>query len=191
METDQAFIPFMQDSLLKASRQVYDGAILQLYVNELELETGQVVQRELIHHLPAVGILASQGNQVLLVEQHRAATATKMLEIPAGIIDFEAGQLEQAELAARRELEEETGYQAERWRYLGEYYVTPGYNDERILFYQAEQLSEVAEPLSQDDDENVTAAWYEREAVLAMLEANDIKDMKTVLALQYWINQKE
>lgn len=184
-------IPFLQDKALRHSELIYDGAILQLYRNQIELENGQLAYRELIHHQSAVGILPiTHEGTVLLVKQYRPAVVDYIVEIPAGLRDFIEGEEEDALTAAQRELEEETGYQAAVWIQLGSYYVSPGFVNEKITIYIADNLKKVDNPLAQDEDEQIELVEFTRQEIKHMLDNDQVRDMKTAMALNYWLYQK-
>ena len=187
MDTPEKDIKFMQDPQLIRSRQIFDGAILRLYVNDLKLkENDQIVERELIHHQAAVAILANPSpDEVILVKQFRPAIVQEVYEIPAGLIDRQG---EDPLRTAQRELEEETAYQAENWEKLESFFVSPGFLDEEIFLFHAQDLQEVAQPLEQDDDEFVTAHVFNRQEIKDMLENKEIIDLKTLYALRYWLS---
>ena len=188
MKYKQSDIQFMQSDKLVESHQVFDGKIMQVYVNKLAIEPEVVVERELIHHQPAVAVLPVLSDQrVILVKQYRAAVDRDLYEIPAGILDLVDGEYEEALVGARRELEEETGYQAAHWQSIGGCYVSPGFLDEYIELFLARGLTEVEEPLAQDPHENVTHHIFSRAQVQAMLADGDIIDAKTIVALQHWL----
>lgn len=188
MKVNTESISFMQDKRLRKSRQMFDGAILQLYVNELELDSGQIVERELIHHQPAVAILATTvDNRVILVKQFRPAIVDYIYEVPAGVLD--KGASENAVEGAARELEEETGYRASQLQKVAEFYVSPGYLNELITLYHASGLVKVDHPLPQDADEDVEAFLFTQKEVRDMLAQGEIVDLKTLYALQYWLTQ--
>ena len=191
MYSNPEHIPFLQDEALKESELIYDGAILQLYRNQIELENGQLAYRELINHQSAVGILAiTPRDTAILVKQYRPAVVDHIIEIPAGLRDFIEGREEDALLAAKRELEEETGYQANDWTELGSYYVSPGFINEKVTVFVAEGLIKVENPLAQDEDEQIELVEYTRQEVKTMLDNDKVRDMKTALALNYWLYQK-
>lgn len=184
-------IPFLQDKVLRHSELIYDGAILQLYRNQIELENGQLAYRELIHHQSAVGILPiTHEGTVLLVKQYRPAVVDYIVEIPAGLRDFIDGEEEDALTAAQRELEEETGYQAAVWVQLGSYYVSPGFVNEKVTLYIADNLKKVDNPLAQDEDEQIELVEFTRQEIKHMLANDQVRDMKTAMALNYWLYQK-
>lgn len=191
MYSNPEHIPFLQDKVLRQSELIYDGAILQLYRNQIELENGQLAYRELINHQSAVGTLAiTPQDTVLLVKQYRPAVVEHIIEIPAGLRDFIDGVEEEALTAAKRELEEETGYQASDWTELGSYYVSPGFVNEKVTVFVADRLVKVETPLAQDEDEHIELVEFTRQEVKMMLENDEVRDMKTAMALNYWLYQK-
>lgn len=190
MKAEDKDINFLQDPRLKASELIFDGAILRLYLNQIELENKQIVARELLHHQPAAAILAvTNEDKVLLVKQYRPAIVEEIYEIPAGILDYLETGTEEAEAGALRELEEETGYRAKQIERLSSFYVTPGYLNEEIILFAASDLVKVENPLPQDDDEDVTVHEFSKSEVQKMLKNGEIKDLKTLYALQIWLNQ--
>lgn len=177
-------IKFMQADNIVSSKKIFSGVILDLYVNNIELN-GQVVERELIHHKPAVVILAVDNeDRIVLVKQYRTAIDKFIYELPAGIVDEGEDYL----TAAKRELEEETTYQAATWSDLGGFYVSPGYLDEWIQLYYAKDLTVATNPLPQDDDEYVVCEAFTKGEVLNMLRAGELIDLKTLYGVSLWMN---
>ncbi|MDR1734993.1 MAG: NUDIX hydrolase [Oscillospiraceae bacterium] len=117
----------------KAQHIVYQGRILTIRRDEVYLPDGREAFRELVSHPGAVAVCAlTEQNEVLLVRQFRYAYGEVLLEVPAG-------KLERGEdpfAAVQRELEEETGAAGTDWAYLGQYYSSVGFCDERIHFYK-------------------------------------------------------
>ncbi|MGX7106721.1 NUDIX hydrolase [Hutsoniella sourekii] len=189
MKTNRELINFLQaDNLLK-TQLVFDGNILQLYHNQIELDNGQRVERELIHHNPAAAILVTNNeDQVLLVSQPRAAIDQVIFEIPAGILDFKDHSYELPLDGAKRELEEETNYQALTWDFLGKFYVSPGYLNEAIYIYHAQNLELVENPLAADEDEEISLHYFTKAEVSELMQKGEIIDLKTAYALNYWLN---
>lgn len=111
----------------------FDGAIFSVAVEELRLPDGTVVEREVVRHPGAVGVVALSGGDVILVEQYRQAVRRSLLEIPAGKLD----RGEDPEGCARRELVEETGFVPRELTKLGDYFSSPGFSDERFHMFMA------------------------------------------------------
>lgn len=188
MDTNIEEIRFMHAANLIESQQIYDGAILRLYRNKVQLEDGQEAYRELIHHDDAVAILAIDNqDRVLLVKQYRSALDEAIYEIPAGLIDRHNGIADDPLETAKRELEEETDYQANEWKYLDKFYVSPGYLDEQIYLFYASELTEVQDPLPQNEGEFVTAQAFTRQETQELIDNGEIKDLKTIYALKLWL----
>ena len=156
---------------------VYDGKIVKLHVDEVELENGSSSTREYIKHCGGAAVVAETEEGILFVEQFRYPYGKVLLELPAGKRDGSEDPRE----TARRELEEETGYIAQKLNFLGEMYPSPGYTDERIFLYLATGLEKkTAHP---DEDEFLSLRYIPAEQAASMVASGEIKDGKTQLAL--------
>ncbi|MBG9979653.1 NUDIX hydrolase [Facklamia sp. DSM 111018] len=190
MQINPEGIKFIDKNQTIKQDEVFDGAIMRIYANTIKLPNGSEVVREMIHHLPAVAVLAKlDDDHLILVKQYRPAVAQDVYEIPAGIIDIVEGKLEDPLIAAQRELEEETGYQAKSWREGASFYVSPGYLDEKITLFEAEGLYPIEQPLEQDLDEEVEGISFSRQELIDLMESGQIIDLKTLYAIQVWLNQ--
>lgn len=159
---------------------IYKGAIIDLEVHDIELPDGQTSKRELVYHNGAVAVCAiNPDNQVILVRQYRKPAEKTLLEIPAGKLEIN----EERESAAKRELEEETGYIAENLELITEMYGSPGFSNEKISIYLAKDLK-IGE-MNLDDDEFIEIETYNIEEITIMLQNKEIEDAKTIIALQY------
>lgn len=159
---------------------IYKGAIIDLEVHDIELPDGQTSKRELVYHNGAVAVCAiNPDNQVILVRQYRKPAEKTLLEIPAGKLEIN----EERESAAKRELEEETGYIAENLELITEMYGSPGFSNEKISIYLAKDLK-IGE-MNLDDDEFIEIETYNIEEITVMLQNKEIEDAKTINALQY------
>ncbi|MFQ3853970.1 NUDIX hydrolase [Staphylococcus parequorum] len=159
---------------------IYKGAIIDLEVHDIELPDGQTSKRELVYHNGAVAVCAiNPDNQVILVRQYRKPAEKTLLEIPAGKLELN----EERESAAKRELEEETGYIAENLELITEMYGSPGFSNEKISIYLAKDLK-IGE-MNLDDDEFIEIETYNIEEITSMLQNQEIEDAKTIIALQY------
>ena len=138
----------------------------------------------------AIVALDREG-RVALVRQWRLAANDALLEIPAGGLDIAPdGTKEEPELAARRELEEETGMRAATWRRLGSFYSAPGFTDELMHLYVATDLEPAATDgrLGPDEDERLILEWRPwRDAVDAAVRG-EIRDAKSIVGL-FWLER--
>lgn len=132
-----------------ASKDIFDGHILHVYKDTVELPNGKEASRELIRHIGAVAVvpLTDDGN-VIVERQFRYPLGQVITEIPAGKLDsFDEDRLE----AIKRELREETGYVADEWMELGDYHPAAAYTDERITLYLATGLHKGERELDEDE----------------------------------------
>ncbi len=167
----------MSERLLRRET-VFAGRLLAVYRDEVVLPDGQRRIREVVHHPGAVAVLpVRKDGRVVLVEQYRHAVGQTLLEVPAGT--REPG--ETVEACAARELEEETGYRAGRLRELVRFAVSPGWTDEELVVFVAEELIPTrARPA---DDERLTVRELAPEEALAAVRAGRIRDAKSLIAL--------
>lgn len=131
------------------SQEIYDGVILHVFKDTVSLPNGNPATREVIRHVGAVGVIPiNEDGKVIIERQFRYPLDRVVTEIPAGKLDsFTEDRLS----AAKRELEEETGYTAKEWISLGDYYPTPAYCDERITLYLARGLALGQRHLDEDE----------------------------------------
>lgn len=159
---------------------IYNGKILTLTVDDVLLSDGKSAKREIVRHSGGAAVLFVKDNKVLLVRQFRYSYNREMYEIPAGIIN--QGELPQA--AAARELEEETGYRADV-KHLADIYPSPGYTDEIIHIYFAENPTLSRQNL--DEGELLDAEFIPLDKALTMIESGEIADAKTVVAIYKYL----
>lgn len=161
-----------------SSKTLYDGRILGLEVQEVELSNGRKALREIVRHGGAVAVLARRPDgRFIFVRQYRKPVEQVLFEVVAG--NREAG--EDAEPCAVRELEEETGYRASAIRHLGFIYPSPGYVDERIDIFFAE-VDGTPAGAAPDEDEHLDVVFLDRDAVLERIRAGKVCDAKTLAA---------
>lgn len=163
---------------------LYHGHIIDLFLEEVRLPNGEKAKRELVEHPGAVAIAAfTKEEKMVFVKQYRKPLNRITLEIPAGKIDLtDEDPLD----TAKRELEEETAYQAERFYHETSFYTSPGFADELLHVYVAEGLTRVENPLPQDEDEFVELYELSFEEAWHAYEAKEICDAKTIYALMMW-----
>ena len=157
-------------------REIYDGRVLRVVVDEVRDETGATHARELVVHPGAAAIVpVLPDGSVILIKQYRHATGGDIWEIPAGTLE----PPEPPEVCAGRELTEETGYRAGRLTALGEFYTAPGFCTERMYLYLATELTAGAQDL--DHDERIAVHATPAEEVAAMVADGRIVDAKTLV----------
>lgn len=165
-----------------SSKLIYDGpafSVYQDFVREGEF-TGQ---RDVVRHTGSVVIAAvddsGKESRVLLVKQYRYAADQYIWELPAGRIDAREKTLR----AAKRELLEETGIQAKKWKRLFQFYASPGFLDETMDVFLATGLQQgKAQP---EEDEQIEAKFFSLRRGVQMVQSGEINDAKTMCALLF------
>jgi len=164
-----------------SSEAIYDGRIIKLRVDSVELPNGKTARREVIRHPGAVAIVPllppSEGGGVMLIRQFRYAAQQSLWEIPAGTLEPD----ENPDDCAYRELQEEIGYKPGRLEKLGGIFVAPGYTSEYIHLYLATDL--LPSRLASVADEFISAQPFSWEDVLRMIREGVICDGKTISGL--------
>jgi len=161
-----------------SSKTIYSGKVLTLQVDDVKLPNGNTASREVVRHNGGVSVVAiDEDKNLLLVRQYRYPYGENLLEIPAG--KLEKG--EDPELCGIRELREETGYEAGNFKFLAEFYPTPGYTDERLYIFTAENLTYKGQKL--DADEFLSVERIPLEKAVEMCFNGEIKDAKSVIGI--------
>lgn len=164
------------------SEEIFSGKIISLHLQDVELPNGKQSKREIIKHPGAVAILAvTNENKIIMVEQYRKALERTIVEIPAG--KLEKG--EEPANCARRELEEETGYDCETLELLTSFYTSPGFADEIVHVFLAKGLTKKENSAAMDEDEFVNLEELTLEQALRYVKEQKIYDAKTIYAVQY------
>lgn len=161
-----------------SSRLVYDGGLLKVYRDDVELVNGKTAWREVIRHPGAVVVVPidDEGN-IRLVRQYRYPYGKVVLEVPAGKLEFG----EEPFPAAQRELSEEIGAEASEWVELGQMLPTPGFCDELQHIYLARGLT--FGETHPDEDEFLEQVTMPLEEAVAMAVDGRLEDSKTVAAI--------
>ena len=169
-----------------ASRPIYRGRIVDLRVDRVRFPDGSEGELEMIRHsgasavLPLLGPRESADPTILLLRQYRYAAGGYLYEVPAGRPAVEG---EDWEVCARRELEEETGLVAGRMTRMTSILTTPGFTDERIHLFLAEELKPGSSAL--DHDEFIETVPLPLSEALRMVREEEIDDAKTICTLLY------
>ncbi len=160
------------------SKRIFEGKVISLKVDTVLLQNGSKATRELVEHPGGVGIVAvTPEGKVCMVRQYRRPFDEITFEIPAGKLNWGEDHYE----CAVRELKEETGYSAESFKYLGEFYCTPGFCNEKMHIYLATGLmSGDARP---DEDEFLELELHGIADLTDMILDGRIKDAKTVIGI--------
>ena len=158
------------------SKTIFEGKIIKVTLDQAKLPNGKLAAREVVYHPGGVAVLAlGEDGMVPLVRQFRYPIQELLLELPAGKLDKDSeDQLE----AAKRELSEETGMEAEEWTYLGNTLASPGFCDERLHMYLARKIKVKEQHLDEDEFLNVEMVAFD-ELVKQVMDGT-ITDAKTV-----------
>ncbi len=160
------------------SELIYDGRIVHLYVDTVQLPNGNVAKREVVRHGGAVAIVPVDANgKLVMVQQYRHAVGRIMLEIPAGTLN----KGEDPDTCAIRELQEEIGAKPGTLKKLGGIFVAPGYSTEFIHLYLATDLTDSR--LDMDEDEAIEVQHLSLNDVIARIRSGEIVDSKTISAV--------
>ena len=167
-----------------SSTSIYKGKIIDVYRDTVLLPNGKTSTRELIRHCKASCILAFLhiGN-ILMEKQFRYPYDEILYELPAGKVDQNEEPLD----AAKREVEEETGYRANQIELIGMMYPSCAYTDEIIYLYVAKDLIKTQQHL--DENESVEVLEMNLKEVFQLIETNQLKDAKSLCALQFYFTK--
>ncbi len=169
-----------------SSRVVYHGPAFRVTADEVLEPSGVRTRRDIVHHSGSAVILAIEEGKseprVLLEHQYRHAARQMLWELPAGRIDEGENNL----AAAKRELLEETGYTASRWRRILHFYASPGFLAEAMNLYFARGLR--PGPAQPEADEVIHVRMVPLSAALRMVMRGTIKDGKTIAGI-LWLSQ--
>jgi ADP-ribose pyrophosphatase len=160
---------------------VHVGRKIRVAVDTLTTADGRTVRRDVVMHPGAVVILpVLDADNVVLLRNHRFAIGETLWEVPAGTVEPD----EPLQACAERELAEETGYTAAKWRSLGYLYASPGVMDEKLHLFVAEDLTPgTARP---EPGEELHAVTVRLDEAIRMCLAGEIKDAKTITSLLLW-----
>ncbi len=162
-----------------ASEKIFDGRVFDVTVDTVR-EGEQTYKREIVRHPGSAAIVAIYDDQtVALLRQYRHPTVRYLLEIPAGTL--EENERERPEEGALRELEEEVGVRAGSLEKLTEFFVSPGYCEEKMWVYLATDLTETKQNLDEDEVVEIVRVPFTR--AFEMIADGEIEDAKTIIGL--------
>ena len=160
------------------SKVVYQGKVLSLRLDDVTLPNGKSSKREVVEHAGAVTVVAVTNEQkVLLVKQYRYPVGEVLLELPAGGLNQGEAPLK----CAKRELKEETGWEATDWEELPTFYTTPGFTNEKMYLFLAKNLTYTGQNL--DEDEFIQVVSVPLDETLNMIQRGEIRDAKSIVGI--------
>jgi ADP-ribose pyrophosphatase len=164
-----------------SSKEVYRCGLFRVTEDEAVDRTGWKMQRSVVRHKGSAVMMAEDADgRIMLVRQYRLPAGRLMWELPAGKID--AG--ETALAAAKRELIEETGLRAKKWKRLVTFYPSPGFLEEKMTIYLATGLKQgESQPM---EDERIETRWFTKKELRRLIASNKIIDGKTMIGFLHW-----
>lgn len=160
------------------SDKIYEGKILNLKVDTVEMPDKKYSKREIVEHPGGIAIVAiTSQDSMVLVKQYRKAVESFLLEIPAGKLELN----EEPKETAIRELKEEAGLESDKLTYISEFYTSPGYSDEKIHLFLAEDLRKV--DYIPEPGEFLEIVELPIEELTKMVKTGEIVDSKTIIGI--------
>lgn len=175
---------YRKDMKIISSREVVKNRLFTIVDEVAHDPDGFEIHRSIVKHPGSAVMMAMDGqNRILLVKQFRLPAEQYLWELPAGRLDPGETPLE----AAKRELREETGYQARQWAELAEFWASPGYVREKMNVFLATDLTEGAqEPM---EDERIEIRWFDKDEVGRMIRSGEISDAKTMIGYLMYLHR--
>ena len=163
-----------------SNNTIYHGRIFTLVNDQVRLPNGREASMDVIRHRSSVVLLPTPDtDHIILIRQYRYSIDRWIWELPAGTLEPH----EDVADAARRECEEETGYQANHLKPLGGFYPSPGYSDEMMIFFRLTGLKKPEIPLAPDGDEVLEPKIVTLTEARRLVRDQNVMDMKTTLGL--------
>ena len=170
-------LPGQEPPQILNQRLFYQGRKFNFEVNSLRLPNGATGDWECVRHPGgALAVPVTPEGKLVLLRQYRFTVAGRLLEFPAGTIEANETPFE----TIKREIEEETGYRAHRWQDLGKFALAPGYSDEYIYAFLAQDLEKLETPPQQDIDEDIETVLMTAQELEQAILAGEAVDAKTI-----------
>jgi ADP-ribose pyrophosphatase len=166
---------------LLSEKEVYSCSLFRVTENEAVDSTGWHMKRSIVRHRGSAVMMAVDAkNRVMLVRQYRMPADKFLWELPAGKVD----EGEKVRETAKRELIEETGLRAKKWKKLVSFYPSPGYVEEKMTIFLATDLKQgESQPM---EDERIETRWFTKKELRELIASNRIQDSKTMIGFLYW-----
>ena len=155
------------------SQVLLDAPIIGVRRDTVRMPGGGAAKREIVEHFGAVAIVAYDGTAIALVKQYRHSVQRRLWELPAGLLDV-AG--EDPLTCARRELVEEVGLEAARWELLTDLVCSPGFCEEAVRIYLAEDLSATTQPEPEDEEADMELRWVDIDEAKNMVLRGEVSN---------------
>ena len=166
-----------------SSAYIYQGKIINLRHDKVKLPDDRETIREIVEHPGAVAILAlTEKKEIVMIRQFRKPADEVLWELPAGTLE----EGEDLVSCARRELEEETGYYSRKIKKLITFFSSPGFCNEKLTLFLAEDLEKRNK--NEDDDEFIQVELIKPNEALRLVKENVIKDAKTIIGILYLVS---
>jgi amino-acid N-acetyltransferase len=167
-----------EESHVISSQQIYDGKAIKVRVDTVLTRSGRKTTREIVEHVDCiVAVPLDEDNNIIMVEQYRDAVGKRLLELPAGGIDFGEQPID----TVRRELQEEIGYLPGKIEKIGGFYPSPGYNTEYLYLYLVTDLIE--SKLEAEDTEEIDVVRVPVSKIPELITSGEICDAKSIIGL--------
>ena len=169
-----------------SSREVYKCNVFRVMEEEAKEPGGFEIKRSIVRHSGSAVMLAvDEKGRILLVRQFRLPANRSLWELPAGRLDPGEKPLQ----TARRELREETGYQASTWKKLVSFWPSPGYVGEKMTIFLATGLK--PGPPQPMEDERIECRWFTKREVDDRIRGGKIEDGKTIVGFLTWLRYRK
>lgn len=164
-----------------SSKEKYRCGLFWVTEDDAKEPGGFEIKRSIVRHNgSAVMMAVDDKKRILLVRQYRLPAEKRLWELPAGRLDEGENPLQ----AAKRELAEETGYQAKKWKKLVAFYPSPGYVQEKMTIFLAKDLT--AGKATPMEDERIETRWFTKKEIAELIRSNKLQDGKTMIGYLLW-----
>ena len=164
------------------NKEIYNGKIFKLLVGDVKLDDGKITQRDVILHSGGIAIVPIFDDSIIFVRQFRISIEREILELPAGRIEKNESPM----VSAKRELEEETGFQADDLVFATSYYSSVGFTNEKMYIYLAFNLKKIEQKL--EWDERIKIVKIPISEIGERLHRKEFEDSKTIIGLREYLS---